>query len=115
MPPNNSANDSTPVDIGDCIWVTISPDPKQRPRPFIVVSVQSDYVEAYYITKENFTNRFKGLWLKKETKKSNQLGLKLDSFIQVDKIVKLPKSLIESVSGKCYFLDELKMIAESNG
>lgn len=76
-------------------------------RPAVVIEGFPDESYICQITSKNRSDQFKGFWIEKDSSEGVLMGIKTDSFINVETTTTIKNIMIETVIGNCPFIDEI--------
>ena len=69
-----------------------------KPRPVLILDIESDQLyKCCMITSTDRTGKCKGEWILKDSTLGKALGLDRNSFINLDNIKLIPRSLVEAL------------------
>jgi hypothetical protein len=89
-----------------------NPGVKLRPCVILDMVPPDDYL-LICVTGTDWTGTSRGFWIKENTKAFSLMRLIKPSFINIDDIKKLPKSVIRNKKGYCPLIDEIEKILKT--
>lgn len=99
--------------VGDVVlvkfpWKDADGEIQIKPRPAIVLKEGNEFKCALIkITSKNRSNRLPGFWITKESKEGQEMGILMDSFINLTEAYWLSENLIFRVIGKYHNMDKI--------